>query len=157
MYEVNPTPPTALTAPRPRAFRGLRRVHLLAQAHADRIARAHGLTMQQWELLVRLRRAGGSLDQRELCCGFGVAPATMSALIESAAERGLVVREAHPGDRRRRRIVLSPEGRERVEAVPHLGREVATCMTIGFSDEERVLLATLLERAAENLAAGAGV
>jgi len=154
---VNSTPPTALTAPRPRAFRSLRRVHLLAQAHADRIARAHGLTMQQWELLVRLRRAGGSLDQRELCCASGVAPATMSALIESAAERGLVAREAYPGDRRRRRIVLSPQGRERVESVPHLGREVATRMTIGFSDEERVLLALLLERAAENLAAGADV
>jgi DNA-binding MarR family transcriptional regulator len=141
-----------LAAPRPRAFRSLRRVHRLAQAHADRIARDHGLTMQQWELLVRLRRAGGSLDQRELCCGFGVAPATMSALIESAAERGFVVREAHPGDRRRRRIALSVEGRQRVEAVPHLGREVAARMTTGFTDEERVVLAVLLERAAENLA-----
>jgi DNA-binding MarR family transcriptional regulator len=145
---------TALTSasPRPRAFRSLRRVHLLAQTHADRIARDHGLTMQQWELLVRLRRAGGSLDQRELCCGFGVAPATMSALIESAAERGFVVREAHPDDRRRRRIALSPEGRQRVEGVPHLGREVATLMTRGFTDEERAVLAILLERAAENLA-----
>lgn len=146
--------PLNLASPRPRAFRSLRRVHLLAQAHADRIARDHGLTMQQWELLVRLRRAGGSLDQRELCGGFGVSPPTMSALIEAAAERGLVVREAHPDDRRRRRIALSPEGRQRVEAVPHLGREVASCMTTGFSDDERLMLAMLLERAAENLAAG---
>jgi MarR family transcriptional regulator for hemolysin len=134
------------------AFRSLRRVHFLAQAHADRTARAHGLTMQQWELLVRLRRAGGALDQRELCCGFGVAPATMSALVDSAAERGLVVREAHPGDRRRRRIALSAEGRARVEAVPHLGRDIAAQMTVGFSDAERLQLAVLLERAAENLA-----
>jgi DNA-binding MarR family transcriptional regulator len=147
------TTTVTLASPRPRAFRSLRRVHLLAQSHADRIARDHGLTMQQWELLVRLRRAGGSLDQRELCCGFGVAPATMSALIETAFERGFVVREAHPDDRRRRRIALSAEGRRRVEGVPHLGREVATRMTTGFTDEERLLLATLLERAAENLAA----
>jgi MarR family transcriptional regulator, transcriptional regulator for hemolysin len=146
---------TTLAAPRPRVFSNLRRVHRLAQAHGDRIARDHALTMQQWELLVRLRRAGGSLDQRELCCGFGVAPATMSALIESAAERGFVVREAHPGDRRRRRIALSLEGRRRVEGAPHLGREVATRMTTGFTDEERVVLAVLLERAAENLGAGA--
>jgi len=143
---------TTLTSPRPRAFRSLRRVHLLAQQHADRIARDHGMTMQQWELLVRLRRAGGALDQRELCCGFGVAPATMSVLIESAAERGFIVRETHPEDRRRRRIALSAEGRERIEAVPHLGREVAARMTTGFTDEERVVLAVLLERAAENLA-----
>jgi DNA-binding MarR family transcriptional regulator len=146
------SPRTTLEAPpRPPAFRSLRRVHLLAQAHGDRIARDHGLTMQQWELLVRLRRAGGSLDQRELCCGFGVAPATMSALIESAAERGFVVREAHPDDRRRRRIALSSEGRQRVEAIPHLGREIAARMTVGFSDDERVVFALLLERAAENL------
>jgi DNA-binding MarR family transcriptional regulator len=150
---MNSAPSLTASSPRPRAFRSLRRVHLLAQAHADRIARDHGLTMQQWELLVRLRRAGGSLDQRELCCSFGVAPATMSALIESASERGFVVREAHPDDRRRRRIALSVEGRQRVEAVPHLGREVATRMTSGFSDEERLVLAMLLERAAENLAA----
>jgi DNA-binding MarR family transcriptional regulator len=65
-----------------------------------------------------------------------------------------VVREAHPDDRRRRRIALSPEGRRRVEAVPHLGREIATRMTIGFSDDERLQLALLLERAAENLSAG---
>src|SRR3978361_879668 len=110
------SPRTTLQAPpRPPAFRSLRRVHLLAQAHGDRIARDHGLTMQQWELLVRLRRAGGALDQRELCCGLGVGPATMSALIEWAAERGFVVREAHPDDRRRRRIALSTMGRQRVE------------------------------------------
>jgi DNA-binding MarR family transcriptional regulator len=129
-------------------------VHFLAQAHADRVARAHGLTMQQWEMLVRLRRAGGALDQRELCCALGVAPATMSALVDSAAERGLVVREAHPDDRRRRRIALSDEGRRRIEAVPHLGRDIAAVMTVGFSDDERAQLATLLERAAQNLTAG---
>jgi DNA-binding MarR family transcriptional regulator len=75
----------------------------------------------------------------------------MSALIESAAERGFIVRETYPGDRRRRRIALSGEGRRRVEAVPHLGREVATRMTTGFTDEERLALAVLLERAAQNL------
>jgi DNA-binding MarR family transcriptional regulator len=154
--EMN-TATTTATPPRLGAFRGLRRVHFLAQAHADRIARAHGLTMQQWEMLVRLRRAGGALDQRELCCGLGVAPATMSALIDTASERGLVQREAHPDDRRRRRIALSAEGRARVEAVPHLGRDIAAQMTHGFSDEERAQLAILLERAAENLATGGRV
>jgi MarR family transcriptional regulator, transcriptional regulator for hemolysin len=154
--EAATTPDTHLAPPvAPRgAFRGLRRVHFLAQAHADRIARAHGLTMQQWELLVRLRRAGGALDQRELCGGLGVAPATMSALVDSACERGLVVREAHPGDRRRRRVALSAEGRHRIEEVPHLGREIAALMTVGFSEPERAEFARLLELAARNLSAG---
>jgi DNA-binding MarR family transcriptional regulator len=148
-----PTETPAPPAPRG-AFRGLRRVHFLAQAQADRIARAHGLTMQQWELLVRLRRAGGALDQRELCGGLGVAPATLSALIDAACERGLVAREAHPGDRRRRRVTLSDEGRRRIEEVPHLGREIAAVMTLGFSEAERAEFARLLERAAHNLSGG---
>jgi DNA-binding MarR family transcriptional regulator len=152
--EFTPTTSAAPPAPTRGAFRNLRRVHFLAQAHADRVARGHGLTMQQWEMLVRLRRAGGALDQRALCCGLGVAPATMSALVDSAAERGLVVREAHPDDRRRRRIALSDEGRSRIEGVPHLGRDIAAVMTVGFTDDERAQLATLLERAAQNLTAG---
>ncbi len=41
-----------------------------------------------------------------------------------------------------------------MEVIPHLGREIATRMTLGFSEDERVLLALLLERAAENLSSG---
>ncbi len=84
-------------------LRDVRRVNRLAQAHADRIARRHGLTMQQWELLVAAALLPGPADQRELCCGFGVTPPTMRALIDSAAERGWIRRSAHPDDRRRRR------------------------------------------------------
>ena len=82
-------PPTA-------SLRAVRRVDKLAQAPADRIAREHGLTMQQWELLSRLRRAGGAVDLRELCCSFGVAPPTLTALIDSAAERGWILRSRIP-------------------------------------------------------------
>ena len=137
--------------PRPPAFRAVRRVSHLAQAAADRIAREHGITMQQWELLMRLRRAGGAVDQRELCCAFGVAPPTLTALIDSAEERGWIRRIPHPDDRRRRRIELTQAGAEAIAALPHLGREVDDAMTEGFSERELDRLAALLRRAAENL------
>lgn len=142
-----------LAAPRPRAFSSLRRVHRLAQAHGDRIARDHGLTMQQWELLARLRRAGGAVDLRELCCSFGVAPPTLSALVDTAEVRGWILRSPHPDDRRRRRVELTAAGEEALAAAPHLGREVGRRMTAGFSEDERTLLAGLLERCATNLEA----
>ena len=143
----------AQAPPRPPALRAVRRVDRLAQAAADRIAREHGLTMQQWELLARLRRAGGAGDVRELCCGFGVAPPTLTALLDAAEERGWILRSPHPDDRRRRRVELTPAGDEALAETPHLGREVGRRMTAGFSEDERTLLAGLLERCATNLEA----
>jgi DNA-binding MarR family transcriptional regulator len=138
-------------SPRPAVLRGVRRVNRLAQVHADRIARRHGLTMQQWELLTRLRCCSGPADQHELCRSFGVTPPTLSALIDSAEERGWIRRSPHPGDRRRRVIELTDAGAALIAAVPHLGREVDGAMTAGFSDAELDRLAGLLKRAAANL------
>ena len=132
-------------------LRDVRRVNRLAQAHADRIARRHGMTMQQWELLRRLRCSSGPADQRELCCAFGVTPPTLSALIDSAEERGWIRRIPHPDDRRRRRIELTAAGAAQIAALPHLSREVDDAMTEGFSARELDRMATLLRRAAENL------
>jgi DNA-binding MarR family transcriptional regulator len=136
-------------------LRDVRRVNRLAQAHADRIARRHGMTMQQWELLRRLSCCGGPADQRELCCSFGVTPPTLSALIDSAEERGWIRRTPHPDDRRRRLIELTAAGSRQIAAAPHLGREVDTAMTAGFSGRELGRLAALLDRAARNLAEAA--
>jgi DNA-binding MarR family transcriptional regulator len=133
-------------------LRDVRRVNRLAQAHADRIARRHGMTMQQWELLRRLSCCAGPADQRELCCSFGVTPPTLSALIDSAEERGWIRRAPHPDDRRRRLIELTAAGARQIAALPHLGREVDAAMTAGFSDRELERLGALLERAARNLA-----
>jgi DNA-binding MarR family transcriptional regulator len=132
-------------------LRHVRRVNRLAQAHADRIARRHGMTMQQWELLRRLRCCDGAADQRELCCSFGVTPPTLSALIDSAEERGWIRRTPHPDDRRRRLIELTDAGAHQIEALPHLGRDVDLAMTAGFSERELDRLAALLDRAAANL------
>ena len=140
-----------LDSPRPAVLRGVRRVNRLAQVHADRIARRHGMTMQQWELLTRLRCCTGPADQHELCRSFGVTPPTLSALIDSAAERGWIRRSPHPGDRRRRVIELTPAGAAVIAAVPHLGREVDDAMTAGFSPAELDRMAALLKRAAANL------
>jgi DNA-binding MarR family transcriptional regulator len=145
------TAPSAVRVRGP--YRALRRLSALAQGHADRIAREHGLTMQQWELLTWLRRNGGACDQRALGCAFRVAPATLTTLIDSVEERGLVERLPHPDDRRRRRVAITPAGERAIAALPHLGREVAGAMTDGFSETERAQLVELLERAAGNLEA----
>jgi DNA-binding MarR family transcriptional regulator len=150
------TPTTAPPdSPAHAVLRDVRRVNRLAQAHADRIARRHGMTMQQWELLRRLRCCDGRADQRELCCSFGVTPPTLSVLIDSAEERGWIRRTPHPDDRRRRLIELTAAGARQIASLPHLSREVDSAMTAGFSGRELERLAALLDRAARNLAEAA--
>jgi DNA-binding MarR family transcriptional regulator len=82
-----------------------------------------------------------------------LARATLTTLIDSVEERGLVERLPHPDDRRRRRVAITAAGEEAVAALPRLGREVAEAMTDGFSEAERAQLVELLERAASNLEA----
>jgi DNA-binding MarR family transcriptional regulator len=137
--------------PRPRVVQTLRRVNRLVQQAGDRLAREHGLTMQQWELLARLSRAEAPVDQARLACGLHVTPPTLTVLVDAASERGLVQRQAHPDDRRRRLVTLTDEGRSQLRRTPHVGRSVGQRMLAGFSREEREQLAALLERCAANL------
>jgi DNA-binding MarR family transcriptional regulator len=143
--------PSTDAPPRPRVVQTLRRVNRLVQQSGDRIAREHGLTMQQWELLARLGRSGGPVDHRRLACALHVTPPTLSALVDAVAERGLVERRAHPDDRRRRLVALTPAGEARLAETPHIGRMVGMRLLAGFTREEREQLALLLERAAQNL------
>ena len=143
--------PSTDAPPRPRVVQTLRRVNRLVQQAGDRIAREHGLTMQQWELLARLTRAGAPADQARLACGLHVSAPTLTALVDTVSERGLVERQAHPDDRRRRLVVLTDEGRSQLERTPHVGRTVGQRMLTGFTRDERDQLAALLQRCAENL------
>jgi DNA-binding MarR family transcriptional regulator len=137
--------------PRPRVVQTLRRVNRLVQQTGDRIAREHGLTMQQWELLARLTGASAPVDQGRLACGLHVSAPTLTALVDAVSERGLVERQAHPDDRRRRRVVLTEEGRSQLQRTPHVGRSVGQRMLAGFTRDERDQLAALLQRCADNL------
>jgi DNA-binding MarR family transcriptional regulator len=143
--------PSTDAPPRPRVVQTLRRVNRLVQQAGDRIAREHGLTMQQWELLARLTRAEAPVDQARLACGMHVSAPTLTALVDAVSERGLVERQPHPDDRRRRLVVLTDDGRSQLQRTPHVGRSVGQRMLAGFSREERDQLAVLLQRCAENL------
>lgn len=58
----------------------------------------------------------GPLSLAELASAEQVRPPTMSRLVESLVEAGLVTREVAPGDRRSVRIAATEEGRRLLEA-----------------------------------------
>ncbi|MBP0460203.1 MarR family transcriptional regulator [Streptomyces montanisoli] len=107
------------------------------------------LTLGQASVLARLSNKEG-VTASELASVEGVRHQSMTAMVTSLAERGLVTRSPDPGDGRRLLIALTPEGRRRVEE----GRQARTEWLAGrlqdkCTEEERLsVIATMavLER-----------
>jgi MarR family transcriptional regulator, 2-MHQ and catechol-resistance regulon repressor len=104
---------------------------LLFEAHAGltaalerRLADECGLSVQWFELLLRLARSPGRrLRMCDLAAQVALSPSGLTRAIDRLEEAGLVTREHCPEDRRVSYASLTPEGVARIEtAVPvHLG------------------------------------
>jgi DNA-binding MarR family transcriptional regulator len=103
--------------------------HLLKQAHHQFMEQATkalaplGIGTREWAALLCLD------DERNLSQGavaqrLGVDRTTMVALVDALQQKGLVAREPDPADRRKNRVVLTPEGRRLTEQGAELADEV---------------------------------
>jgi DNA-binding MarR family transcriptional regulator len=101
-----------------RAFHGTLRVTRRALASL-------GLTAARFDLLYILAKEGGILGQRELQRALGVAASTVSRMLASLEDLGLVTRDAMEEDLRRRWVELTKAGRRCVfraaELLVHTG------------------------------------
>jgi DNA-binding MarR family transcriptional regulator len=66
--------------------------------------------------LTRLN-AAGSLSPKQLAVALDLTTGTVTALLDRLERAGLVVRSAHPRDRRMLQIALTPAGSERLGSV----------------------------------------
>jgi len=76
----------------------------------ERHLRANGLTSAGWNALGAVADSAEPPSQRELARRLGVDGATLVTTLDRLAAAGLVRRDAEPGDRRVKRIVLTPQG-----------------------------------------------
>ena len=82
---------------------------------AMRRAAPEGLTVPQFRALIfAQRQAGGSVG--ELAAHLGVTPPTASVAVGGLAQRGLLAVQVDPGDKRRKRLALTPAGTAVVDA-----------------------------------------
>jgi MarR family transcriptional regulator, organic hydroperoxide resistance regulator len=72
------------------------------------------------DILLRTGPTGGDAIARTA----RVQPQTMSRTLDRMERDGLVERTAHPDDRRRRLVTVTPRGREAWETARHIEREV---------------------------------
>ena len=113
----------------------------------DRRLRPLGLTRVQWQALLLIARAGGSLTQREVAERLDIgAPATV-ALVDRMERDGLVERAAVPGDRRRNAVRTTPASRRLLARIESAAGTLRREILGGLTREEARMLHALLTKA----------
>jgi DNA-binding MarR family transcriptional regulator len=124
--------------------------YLLKQAHlrfTEQVTKALaplGIGTREWAALLCLD------DERNLSQGavaqrLGIDRTTMVALVDALQQKGLVAREPDPGDRRRNRVVLTPEGRRMMEQGAQLADDVERRFLVTLSPADAQQLKSALQ------------
>lgn len=101
-------------------------------------------------MLDALAAASAPLSVSALGEAIGVDQPRASRLVQQGVERGYVRREADPDDARRTRIALTDEGRALVRGMRGERRQTLATALAAFTDDERIELARLLNKLADN-------
>ncbi|WP_411079772.1 MarR family winged helix-turn-helix transcriptional regulator [Streptomyces sp. cmx-18-6] len=108
----------------------------------------HSLESWEFDVLATLRRNDRPLTPKELAASVMISSAALTNRIDRLDARGLVAREAVPGDRRSLHITLTEAGRAAVDSTleGHLRNERRMLADLGAADCEELnrLLRTLL-------------
>jgi DNA-binding MarR family transcriptional regulator len=99
-------------------FGRLGRLHLTAGRAIEAVFEEHGLSTGEFDVLAALRRSGDeqATTPGELSRTLMLSPGGMTNRLDRLEEMGLVRREPDPHDRRSLRVVLTDDGRRRVDA-----------------------------------------
>jgi MarR family transcriptional regulator, transcriptional regulator for hemolysin len=116
----------------------------------DRRARSLGLTRAQWLALTRLYRRPGA-SQSEFAEMMEVEKATAGRMIDRLEAKGWVVRGPQNGDRRVKRIYLTPEAERVHKRIWRIAESNLDDALADFSDQEGTQLRKLLSRVKKNL------
>jgi MarR family transcriptional regulator for hemolysin len=111
----------------------------------ERHVKAHGLTTAGWNALAAVAGSPEPPSQRELALRLGVDGATLVSTLDRLVASGLVRRDAEPGDRRVKRIAVTPRGAAVAEQV-HAEEAALRRMTVARLDEDAMAhVAAVLE------------
>lgn len=94
----------------------IRRLQQIAVAVFLQEAEPFGLTPVQYAALQTVANVPG-IDQRTLARTIGLDTSTIAAVIDRLEARGLMQRNASPGDKRVRMLSLTDDGRSNLQAV----------------------------------------
>ena len=132
------------------ALISLRRIFRATEISSRNLAKASGLTTSQnilMQLLVRSQR----LTPSEIAKEASFSQATVTALIDKLAARGLVSRQRDADDKRRVWVELTSEGASVVDSAPSILQDRFVSRFARLEDWEQALMIAVLERTARML------
>jgi DNA-binding MarR family transcriptional regulator len=134
----------------------LRTAALLPQRLEEELEAAHGLSLNDYEVLISLMDEPAGLRMHELADRVLISRSRLTHQVDRLVARGLVRRERCPTDRRGAFAVLTDDGRRMVvEAAPTHVRGVRAHLLDPLSPSDLAALTAALERVLASLGAGA--
>ena len=122
----------------------------LARRSFDARARQIGVTRQQWQVLVTLRRHEG-VNQGGLADLLDVEPISICRMVDRLQEADLVERRPDPADRRSWRLFLTAKAEVLLAQLRPLADEMEAQALDGISPAQRDDLCLLLDAIRQNL------
>lgn len=128
----------------------LRRILRATELYERDLAQAAGLTSAQLRVL-QLVGTSGSSTPKALSSTMGVTQATITALVDKLVARGMVKRVPSIADRRQTNVVITEEGRSRLQDAPDALQQRYVQAFAKLADWEQAQLVASLERVAAML------
>lgn len=125
------------------------RIFRFSRAHQDKELQHLGIGSGQFGFLMALFREEG-ISQKRLAEISRLDKTTITRSIRPLVEKGYVIRERDPEDRRGYRILLTDEGRSLRPGLIRIQSELEVHLLEGFSDEEVDVLKDMLRRINDN-------
>jgi DNA-binding MarR family transcriptional regulator len=125
------------------------RLSITSNLVSDAIARTYdtlfGLSITEWRLVAVVAETGG-ITQGQIGQRTRMDKVTVSRAAIALVERGLMAREANPGDRRSHRLVLTEAGRTLYAAIAPKAIELERRIFESFTAEELAGFTAMLRR-----------
>ncbi|MBN8849222.1 MULTISPECIES: MarR family transcriptional regulator [unclassified Sphingomonas] len=132
-------------------MKGLAGAYLHIHRRLNRALAQEGTSLARTKMLMFVQAQEGAARAADIAELFDLAPRTVTDALDGMERDGLIVRTADPGDRRVKRVAITPTGARAVAAGEPLRKRLLTEQFAGLSEDERAQLAALLGRLVETL------
>ena len=130
----------------------MKQIHDEMRKNANNALRPQGVTLVQLDALTKLDQApGGQRSLKELEQILHVAQSTAAGIVTRLEQKGLVEGFGDAGDRRVKRVKITPAGVECVRSAFHHRAEAETQLLSGLTETERDIFYTLLKKVRDSL------
>ena len=117
----------------------------------NRLRQDFATTLPRFDLLAQLERHPDGLAMRELSQRLMVTGGNITGITDQLESEGLVVREAHPTDRRSFTVKLTPAGRRQFKKMASIHEQWVIELLAGWNTEQKAQVYDLLAVLKNNL------